>query len=380
MDALAIAQALLRCPSVTPADAGALDTLQDLLEPAGFSCHRLPFSSEGTPTIDNLYARVGSDAPCFLFAGHTDVVPPGTRESWRHDPFAGTVEDGLLYGRGAQDMKGGIAAFVAAALAFLAQQGPPRGSIALLVTGDEEGPAINGTTRLLEWAEMKGERFDHCIVGEPTSRAKLGDTIKVGRRGSLNGQVVANGRQGHVAYPAKADNPIPALLRVIEALMEPLDGGTERFEPSNLVITTIDVGNRATNVIPERATAAFNIRFNDRWTAETLRRELEERTARAAVGSDVRLSTLPCNAPSFLTPRSSFLELVEDAVASETGGKPTLSTGGGTSDARFIQRFCPVVELGLVGDRMHMVDECVPVAELRGLASIFGRILSNYFR
>ncbi len=378
MEALALAQALLRRPSVTPADAGALDVLEGVLAGAGFRCHRVPFSAAGTATVDNLYTRIGTAAPCLLFAGHTDVVPPGPVEAWRHDPFAGAVEDGVLHGRGAQDMKGGIACFVAAALAFLAE-GSPRGSIALLITGDEEGPAVNGTTKLLDWAVARGERFDHAIVGEPTSQARVGDTVKVGRRGSLNGQVVATGRQGHVAYPAKADNPVPALLRVLAALLEPLDAGTARFQASNLEITSIDVGNPATNVIPGRATAAFNVRFNDGWSAEGLAAELEARAARAAAGADVRLAFQSCNAPSFLTPASPFTDLVAAAVAAETGAAPELSTGGGTSDARFIQRVCPVVELGLVGDTMHMVDERVPLADLATLTAIYRRVLEGYF-
>ena len=378
MDALALAQALLRCPSVTPAEGGALDLLEGVLAGAGFACHRVAFAAEGTAEVDNLYARIGTAAPCLLFAGHTDVVPPGPVEAWRHGPFAGTVEDGVLHGRGAQDMKGGIACFVAAALAALAR-GPLPGSIALLITGDEEGPAVNGTTRLLDWAVARGERFDHAIVGEPTSRARVGDTIKVGRRGSLNGRVVATGRQGHVAYPAKADNPVPALLRVLVALGEPLDAGTERFEASNLEVTSIDVGNSATNVIPGRATAAFNVRFNETWSAPSLANELEGRARRAAAGADVRLDVLPCNAPSFLTVASPFTDLVAAAVAAETGARPEPSTGGGTSDARFVQAVCPVVELGLVGDTMHMVDERVPVAHLAALTAIYRRIIEAYF-
>ena len=379
MEALALAQALLRRPSITPEDAGALDVLQGVLAGAGFACHRVPFSTEGTATIDNLYARIGTRAPCLLFAGHTDVVPPGPLAAWRHDPFGGIVADGVLHGRGAQDMKGGIACFVAAALAFLAARSSLSGSIALLITGDEEGPAVNGTTKLLDWAVARGERFDHAIVGEPTSRAHLGDTIKVGRRGSLNGGVVATGRQGHVAYPAKADNPIPALLRVLAALGEPLDAGTAHFDASNLEVTSVDVGNPATNIIPGRATAAFNIRFNETWTAETLAADLRRRAAQAAAGSDVALTFQPCNAPSFLTPASPFTDLAAAAILAETGSAPELSTGGGTSDARFIQRVCPVVELGLVGDTMHMIDERVPLADLAALTAIYRRVLDGYF-
>ncbi len=378
-DALDIARRLLRCPSVTPADGGALDVLQAVLDAHGFATHRVPFAEPGTATIDNLYARIGTGAPYLLFAGHTDVVPPGDVAAWRHDPFAGTLDGGVLHGRGAQDMKGGIAAFAAAALATIAENGLPRGSIGFLVTGDEEGPAVNGTVKLLRWAHERGERFDHCIVGEPTSRARPGDTIKIGRRGSLNGRVTARGRQGHVAYPAKADNPIPALLRVLDALAAPLDRGTDHFEASNLVVTTVDVGNVATNVIPAVATAAFNVRFNDAWTAETLAAALEARVEGAARGADVALAILPGDAPSFLTSRLPFTDLVVAAVEAEMGGPPTLSTGGGTSDARFIQRYCPTIELGLVGDRMHMVDESVPLADLSRLTAIYRQILAAYF-
>ena len=254
MQPLEIAQALIAKPSITPHDAGALGVLDAILGKAGFATHRVTFSAPGTPDIENLYARLGTGAPHLLFAGHTDVVPPGDAGAWTHGPFDATVSDGMLYGRGAKDMKGGIACFVAAALAYVADHGEPAGSIGLLITGDEEGPAVNGTVKLLEWAHERGERFDHCIVGEPTSREQLGDMIKIGRRGSLNGRVVAHGRQGHVAYPARANNPIPALLRVLQALLEPLDGGTSRFDASNLEITTVDVGNPATNVIPAQAT------------------------------------------------------------------------------------------------------------------------------
>ena len=384
MTALEIAQALIRKPSVTPADAGALGILADTLAAAGFAIHRVTFSTPGTPDVDNLYARLGTGAPHLLFAGHTDVVPSGAAEAWRHGPFEAHVADGILYGRGAQDMKSGIAAFAAAALGYVAEHGAPKGSIGFLITGDEEGPAINGTVKVLEWATARGERFDHCIVGEPTSRAKLGDLIKIGRRGSLSGRVVARGRQGHVAYPAKAANPIPPLLRVLDALLAPLDAGTARFDASNLEITSIDVGNAAANVIPATATAAFNIRFNDTWTDATLAAELRARAAAANQGAargdaDVALEFLPFNAPSFVTPTSTFTDLAMNAVEAETGRRPELSTSGGTSDARFIQAYCPVIELGLVGDTMHMVDECVPVAELDALTAIYRRILERYF-
>jgi succinyl-diaminopimelate desuccinylase len=381
IDALAICRDLLRCPSVTPSDNGALDTLQRLLDSHGFVTHRVSFSEPGTPDIDNLYARIGTQAPFLLFAGHTDVVPTGASAAWRHDPFGGEVADGMVWGRGAADMKGGIAAFAAAALAYVAAHGAPKGSIGFLITGDEEGPAINGTTKLLDWAHAKGVRFDHCIVGEPTSRASLGDMIKIGRRGSLNGRLTVHGRQGHVAYPHKAENPIPALLAILQALLAPaLDQGTAHFDPTNLEVISIDVGNAATNVIPAEAVAAFNIRFNDTWSADTLAAELRNRAEAVAGTARYALDFLPCNAPSFLTPTSAFTDLAADAIEAETGRRPELSTSGGTSDARFIQRFCPVIELGLVGDTMHMVDERVPVADLAGLTAVYRRILEAYFR
>ncbi len=384
VDALAIAQDLLRCPSVTPADAGALDGLQRLLDAHGFATHRVTFAEPdgdagpSLPAVDNLYARIGTGAPYLLFAGHTDVVPPGRAEAWRHGPFAATVAEGRLFGRGAQDMKGGIAAFAAAAFAHLAEHGLCKGSLGFLITGDEEGAAVNGTTKLLDWADARGERFDHCIVGEPTSRTAPGDMIKVGRRGSLNGRVLVEGRQGHVAYPERADNPIPALLRVLQALLAPLDEGTALFDASNLEITSIDVGNPATNVIPARAAAAFNIRFNDTWTAQSLAEHLRRRAEAASRDARVELVFQPCNAPSFVTPPSPFTETVAAAIEAETGRRPTLSTSGGTSDARFIQRFCPVIELGLVGDTMHMVDENVPVVDLERLTAIYRRIIAAY--
>lgn len=379
-DALSICQALLRCPSVTPADAGALGVLQQLLDAHGFTTHRVTFSEPGTPDIDNLYARVGTRAPYLLFAGHTDVVPAGKAESWTHDPFGGELADGMIWGRGAVDMKGGIAAFAAAAIGYLAANGPPKGSIGFLITGDEEGPAVNGTVKLLDWAAARGERFDHCIVGEPTSRVALGDTIKNGRRGSLNGRLTVQGRQGHVAYPAKAENPVPALLEILRALLAPpLDAGTSAFDPSNLEITSIDTGNPATNVIPGEVTAAFNVRFNDLWSAESLAAHLRERVAAAAGSTHYTLDVLPSNAPSFLTPPSAFTDLAAAAVAAETGVTPNLSTSGGTSDARFIQAYCPVIELGLTGDTMHMSNERVPAADLETLTRIYCRILDAYF-
>lgn len=378
---LALAQALVRCPSVTPEEGGALGVIARVLGDAGFEVHRPVFSEPGTPDVENLYARFGAGRPCLVFAGHTDVVPPGDAGRWRHDPFGGEVEAGELYGRGAVDMKGGIACMIAAALAFVCERPDFSGSIAFLITGDEEGPAVNGTVKLLQWAERRGERFDHCILGEPTNPDRLGDMVKIGRRGSLTGRVVVHGTQGHVAYPHLADNPIRGLMRLLEALTgEPLDEGTEHFGASNLEPTSVDVGNPASNVIPAEARATFNIRFNDRWTPATLEAELDRRL-REAAGNAVRytLAFEPTNAVAFLTEPDAFVGLVGDTIEAETGRRPALSTTGGTSDARFIKNYCPVVEFGLVGQTMHQVDERVAVADLDRLSAIYGRILAEYF-
>ncbi|MDB5648010.1 succinyl-diaminopimelate desuccinylase [Methylobacterium sp.] len=379
---LAFAQSLIRCPSVTPEEGGALAWLAGVLTAAGFRVERPRFSQAGTPDIDNLYARIGTGAPFLLFAGHTDVVPVGDVSRWRHGPFAGTVEDGVLYGRGAVDMKGGIACMLAAALDYLDVTGPDfSGSIGFLITGDEEGPAINGTVKLLEWARARGERFDHCLLGEPTNPDSLGDMIKIGRRGSLTGKLTVHGRQGHVAYPDLAENPIPGLLRLAVALLaDPLDTGTRHFDASNLEFTTIDVGNTATNVIPAEARATFNIRFNETWTATSLGAEIRARLDRAAGRtSRYTLDLLPSNSPAFLTEPDAFTELVAGAITTETGRRPVLSTTGGTSDARFIKEACPVIEFGLVGQTMHQVDECVPVVDLNRLTAIYTRVLAAYF-
>lgn len=378
---LGLAQALIRCPSVTPDEGGALAFMAQVLGDAGFEVHRPVFSEAGTPDVENLYARFGVGRPYLLFAGHTDVVPPGNPERWRHDPFGGIVEDGQLYGRGAVDMKGGLACMMAAALAFLDATPDFSGSIGFLVTGDEEGPAVNGTTKLLRWAHERGERFDHCILGEPTNPQALGEMVKIGRRGSLTGHLLVQGRQGHVAYPHLADNPITGLMRLIAALKaEPLDEGTARFGASNLELTTIDVGNRASNVIPDQARATFNIRFGDRWTPQTLEAELRRRL-REAAGTAVRFTLClePTNAVAFLTEPDAFVERLADAIEAETGRRPALSTTGGTSDARFIKSYCPVVEFGLVGQTMHGIDERVPVADLDRLAAVFRRVLDAYF-
>jgi succinyl-diaminopimelate desuccinylase len=378
--ALDIARALIACPSVTPAEAGALRYLEDVLSAAGFAVEIVSFESPGSAKVDNLYARLGNSAPYLVFAGHTDVVPPGDASKWRFDPFSGEIADGMVWGRGACDMKGGVAAAVAAALRYVASAGDPKGSIGFIITGDEEGPAINGTVKLVEWAKAKGERFDHCILGEPTSRAKLADTIKHGRRGSLTGRLVLIGKQGHVAYPHLADNPLSALGPVLEALRDPpLDAGTEAFDASNLEPTSIDVGNNASNVIPGEVRIVFNVRFNDLWTPETLSAEIEKRIARGAGRMGYRLAFDPTNSIAFLTPSGAFTDLVSAAAAEVAGVTPALSTSGGTSDARFIKAACPVVELGLIGETMHGVDERASIADLETLSKIYERVIERYF-
>ena len=377
--ALDIARALVAFPSVTPDDAGALPYVQRLLAEAGFAVEVVSFAETGTPAIANLWARFGRDGPNFAFAGHTDVVPPGDSARWRFPPFSATLADGALWGRGVADMKGGVAAALAAALRFVAR-GAFNGSISFLLTGDEEGPAVNGTVKLLNWALARGERFDACLLGEPTSQATLGDTIKHGRRGSLNGRLTLSGKQGHVAYPQLADNPIRALAPVLAALQAPpLDAGTADFDPSNLEIVSVDVGNPATNVIPGEVRLVFNVRFNDRWTPATLSAEIERRVAAATNGAGYSLAFEPTNAVAFLTARGPFTDLVARAIEETTGVKPKLSTGGGTSDARFIKDACPVVEVGLVGATMHAVDERVAVDDLEALSRVYERTLELYF-
>ncbi len=378
--ALDIARALIRCPSVTPAEGGALGYLEELLAGAGFETHRVTFSEKGTPDVENLFARIGTGAPHLTFAGHTDVVPTGDEKLWRFPPFSAEVADGRVWGRGACDMKGGIAAFAAAALAHVARHGTPKGAISFLITGDEEGPSINGTVKLLEWVFARGESFSHAIVGEPTNPGALGDMIKIGRRGSLNGDVVVHGRQGHSAYPQQADNPIPTLSRIVTALSAaPLDEGNSAFDPTRLVVTSFDVGNSARNVIPGEAVAKFNVRFNDIWTPETLGARIREIVEETAQGADARVTIHPTNSIAFRTQRSSFTDLVVAAIEKTTGRTPDLSTTGGTSDARFITNYCPVLEFGLVGKTIHATDENVEIADLEKLTEIYGEILERYF-
>jgi succinyl-diaminopimelate desuccinylase len=381
-DPVALTRDLIRCPSVTPAEGGALAFLEKTLTAAGFTVHRMTFHEPGAEDVENLYARIGTAAPHLMFAGHTDVVPPGDETAWKHAPFAGEIANGELYGRGAVDMKGGIGCMVAAVLDHLAAQGgKPKGSISFLITGDEEGIAVNGTPKLLAWAAARGEKFDHCILGEPSNQDDLGDTIKIGRRGSLNGHLVVTGRQGHVAYPQRADNPIRGLVKLIEALQgEPLDAGNANFQPSHLEFTTVDVGNKTVNLIPGEARARFNIRFNDCHTLDSLKALIESRAAKAAAGTvKFAFKWEPSNAGVFVTKPGPFTALVADAVAEVTGRKPALSTTGGTSDARFITHHCPVVEFGLVGQTMHAVDERVPIGDLRALTTIYRKIIDRYF-
>jgi len=384
IDPIALAQALIRCPSVTPADAGALDALGTALASVGFANRRMPFEAPGTARVDNLFAKLSgkrassSRGKHFSFAGHSDVVPVGKREGWSVDPFGAAIIDGRLYGRGAADMKGAIAAFAAAAARFVAKRrGDFAGAISLLITGDEEGPSVNGTKPMLEQLARDGERFDACLVGEPTNPKRLGEMAKIGRRGSWTGHLTVKGVQGHIAYPHLADNPTHRLARMIVALTEtPLDPGTAHFEPSTLQISTIDVGNPATNVIPAEARASFNSRFNDGFNPTTLEAEVRRRLD--AIGGDYDLR-VECSGVSFVTPPGPLSELVTGAIKSVTGLTPELSTTGGTSDARFIKDHCPVIEFGLIGQTMHKVDENVAIRDIAQLSAIYEHILDRYF-
>lgn len=368
-DPLPLAQALIRCASVTPADAGAQEVLASALEALGFAVTRLRFGA-----VENLFARIGTDAPHLCFAGHTDVVPEGAG-AWRAGPFDGEVRNGVLYGRGACDMKGAIAAFVAACAEHL-QSGPPRGSLSFLVTGDEEGPAVDGTVRVLDWMQANQQVPDFCLVGEPTNPGRLGEMIKIGRRGSLNARLTVHGIQGHAAYPARADNPVHRLVRALAALTAaPLDAGSDWFEPSTLQVTSIDVGNPVPNVIPAAAQAMLNIRFNDRHSGASLTAWLRAAVAQHAERFDLDVSI---SGESFLTAPGPAVDRLLAAVQAVTGLPPRLDTGGGTSDARFITRLCPVAEFGLVGRTMHQVDECVPVEELRDLARIYRHVIAAF--
>jgi len=376
IDPIDLAQALIRRPSVTPADAGALDILENALSGLGFDCTRLKFED-----VDNLFARYGTGAPHFCFAGHTDVVPEGDAASWSSPPYDAAVKDGVLWGRGAADMKGAIAAFAAGAARAI-ESGAITGSLSFLITGDEEGPAINGTRKVLDWMREQNIKIDHCLVGEPSNPDALGDMIKVGRRGSINCWLTVTGKQGHVAYPHRADNPIPALMRKLLHLSEtPLDEGYERFDPSSLQVTDIHIGNPAHNVIPEKATARFNVRFNPNWTGVSIEKWLREQldALAASLNATYELETI-VSGEAFLTTDTAFLKLVADCAEEKTGRRPEFSTTGGTSDARFIKDYAPVAEFGLVGATMHQTDEHVAVADIKTLADIYEMILHRYFQ
>lgn len=375
IDPIALAQDLIRRPSVTPADAGAMDIVQEALESLGFNCRRMRFGE-----IENLYARYGTASPNLCFAGHTDVVPVGDAAAWSRDPFEGAVRDGVLVGRGAVDMKSAIAAFIAAASQTLAGGKPP-GSLSLLITGDEEGEAVDGTRAVVAVLQAEGEVIDHCVVGEPTSSQTLGDMIKIGRRGSLNAEILIEGVQGHVAYPQRAANPVPPLIRLLSAVQNrTLDEGYQGFQPSNLEVTTIDVGNAASNVIPARASARLNIRFNPTHTGAGLSDWLQTEARSAGEGFSGRVALNPkISGEAFLTAPGPFTDVVGKAVTSVTGATPELSTTGGTSDARFIRAMCPVVEFGLVGATMHGVDERVEVKDITVLTAIYGALIEGYF-
>jgi len=388
-DPVANLQTLIRCPSVTPAEGGALSALETMLALLGFNVDRVTATEKGTPDIENLYARIGTSGPHLMFAGHTDVVPVGDEKAWTHAPFGAEIDGGIMYGRGAVDMKGGIACFVAAIARHIGRYGAPKGSVSFLITGDEEGPAINGTIKLLEWAHDKGERWDACLVGEPTNPDRLGDMIKIGRRGSVSGTVTVHGVQGHVAYPHLADNPIRSALTMAAALMDPpFDTGTSAFQPSNLELPSIDNGHKPANVIPARVTFSFNIRHNDSRTTEAIQGEIVRRLNAGAASATLRpdrpaarYDIVWAERPSqvFLTRDDRLIASLSAAIEERTGRVPKLSTTGGTSDARYIKDYCPVVEFGLVGQTMHMVDERVAVADLEALTQIYETFIQRWF-
>jgi succinyl-diaminopimelate desuccinylase len=373
-DPIPLAQALIRCRSVTPADDGALDVVQRAVEPLGFACTRLVYGPDDY-RVDNLFARRGTAGPHLCYAGHTDVVPPGDVAAWTGDPFSGEIRDGLLFGRGACDMKGGIAAFIAGLADYIAAKPDHPGSISLLITGDEEARSVDGTVKVLEWMQAHGQVPDMALVGEPTSKARLGDTIKIGRRGSLTARITVAGKQGHSAYPAQADNPIHRLVAALGPLLAaPIDQGSEFFPPTTLQVTGFDVGNAASNVIPASARAMLNIRFNDLHTSAALTDRLH--AALAAAGCRYELEA-ECSGESFLTRPGPFVDALSRAIAHSTGVTPALDTGGGTSDARFIARYCPVAEFGAVGATLHQVNENAPVEEMRRLAATYRAILDE---
>lgn len=374
-DPVSLLQDLIRRPSVTPEEAGVFEVLERALRPLGFSVTRMRFEGDGSYPVDNLFATRGTSGKHLLFAGHTDVVPPG--DGWAHDPFSATIADGLIFGRGAADMKSGIAAFVGALVAA----GDVEGRISLAITNDEEQDSINGTEKLLQWARAQGHTFDFAIVGEPSATATVGDSIKVGRRGSFSGRITVTGVQGHVAYPDKARNPLPVLAAAVTAIKaEPLDHGTAHFPPSNLEFTTIDVGNETSNVIPGRGSARFNVRYNDTWTPETLEHWVHQRLDSVDPhGCEITFEIMGRPSRSFLSPLGGGVDVLTKTIAAITGKPPELSTAGGTSDARFIAQYCPVVECGLPGPTMHKVDEHVKVADVEALTRLYSAFLKDYF-
>lgn len=377
-DTIRFAQDLIRCPSVTPQDAGALDVLSEVLESLGFTCHHLTFKGDSGPETRNLFASYGQGAPHFCFAGHTDVVPAGDSSSWKHDPFEAVIEGGMLFGRGAVDMKGGIASFAGACHDFIKSASNFSGTISFMITGDEEGCAVNGTPKILKWLSARGVTIDFCLVGEPTSCQCLGDTIKIGRRGSLNGILTTKGAQGHVAFPEKSDNPIPRLLAcAIDLNKGPKENKSSYFEPTNVELTSLDVGNMTENLIPEEATARFNIRFSDQQTSHTLKKWLRE-LCREKAGSHF-LSLSVSGEAEMLSP-GEYTDLLKKAIKKNLGQSAELSTKGATSDARFIRHYAPVLELGLVGTTMHQTNECVPIQDLLALKDLYEEILESYFQ
>lgn len=378
IDALELSKKLIKCESVTPEDGGTQSVLGDALESIGFNCETIVFKSDNTPDVSNLYARFGTELPNFVFAGHTDVVPVGDENEWHVKPFEGTVKEGFLFGRGASDMKTAIACFVEAASRLIEKYGNNfGGSISLLITGDEEGPAINGTQKLLEWAKSRGEIFTACLVGEPTNPEKLGEMIKIGRRGSLNGRLTVYGVQGHTAYPHLADNPIHHLIKMLDAItVDPLDNGSKHFQASTIQISSIDVGNSATNVIPSKATANFNIRYNELHTSQSLKQFLHDKLGQFDNKFDLDIAV---SGESFITPPGPLSDMISEAAELVTGKKPELSTTGGTSDARFIRDYCPVAEFGLIGQTMHKANECVAIKDLEALTLIYTTILEKFF-
>lgn len=384
-DPVALAQALIRCASVTPQENGVLAIIETWLEALGFYVEKPVFKDKNTPDVGNLYGKIGKSGTHLAFAGHTDVVPTGDVSAWRYPPFDGVIEKNKLYGRGAVDMKGGIAAFIAAVARHLDKH-PLKGRISFVITNDEEGPGINGTIKLLQWAAKKGEKWDASIVGEPTNPEHLGDMIKIGRRGSLSGIITVTGHQGHVAYPDRAANPLDLVIKLCEALKNPpLDAGSENFQPSNLEITAIDTGNSATNIIPQQSIIRFNVRYNDLWTVETLKNEIKKRLAAVKTGKankstpDFAIEWVISPGGVFLTKNDALIKCLSDSIKAVTGRTPELSTSGGTSDARFIKDYCPVVEFGLVGKTMHMADECVAIDDLEQLTQIYENFLAAFF-